>query len=115
MKNINSSPYELMNTSKFTDEGVENINENQVIITCNCFTPWEFCRNYIASYDKQNHPSERAPEPSTRATRQKKATAREITPRRLRRYGKRKPPEESPQAANVTNTLRILRKLMRIT
>ena len=27
MKNINSSPYELMNTSKFTDEGVENINE----------------------------------------------------------------------------------------
>lgn len=28
LQNITSSPYELMNESKFTDEGVENINED---------------------------------------------------------------------------------------
>ena len=51
--------------------------QSQVIITCNCITPWNFCRNYIASHDKQNH---RAPENERQA---EKATARGITPERF--------------------------------
>ena len=99
--------------------------QNQIAITCNCITPWEYFAVTILQVTTNEPPGtrERAPgsteppeNPSTQtehpSNQEEKATAQGITPRRLRRYGKRKPPEESPQAINITYTLRILRKLM---
>ena len=87
------------------------------------FLPWLYCKpqqteppstreRAPGSTKPPEHPSTRTEHPSNQ---EGKATARGITRRRLRRYGKRKPPEESPQAITITYTLRILRKLMRIT
>ena len=63
-------------------------------------------------YCKPRQTNHQAPENEHQA---EKSNRPRNKPRTVNRYGKTEPPEESPRTVNVKYTLRILRKLMRIT